>query len=68
MLVLVGNDKSPRLTVGLAYNHYEIIAPYGLRLTDEMWRKLVYSGRDDQATAPKSKLPPKNFWYDPLRP
>ena len=68
MLVLVGNDKSPRLTVGLAYNHYEIIAPYGLRLTNERWRKLVYVGHDDPAAAKKSKLPPKNFWYDPLRP
>ena len=68
MLVMVGNDKSLRLTVGLAYNHYEIIAPYGLRLTNEMWRKLAGADQAGPAANQKPKLPPKNFWYDPLRP
>jgi|GEM_PF-842951 len=91
MLVLAGNENSPRLTVGLAFNHYEFVSPYGPRLTDEIWKKRVYghygSEDDDQneegdqdkqdesltKAAPlefpgQANLPPKNFWYDALRP
>lgn len=67
MLVLVGNDKTPRLTVGLAYNHYEITAPAGRRMTNERWRELVYSDANGPAVH-KPPLPSKNFWYDPLNP
>lgn len=59
MLALVGNEQSPRLVIGLAYNHYELTAPLGgNRLTDEDWKKTVYD-------APQN-LPAKNFWYDSL--
>lgn len=64
MLVLVGNDQTPRLTVGLAFNHYELVAPPGFSLSQEVWRNLV-SGRGGEGQKP---LPPKNFWYDPLAP
>ncbi|HJV91247.1 MAG TPA: DUF3160 domain-containing protein [Holophagaceae bacterium] len=56
MLVLVGNEASPRVTVGLAYNHVEFQAPLqGPRLTDEAWRKRAY--------ATPAQVPPKNTWY-----
>lgn len=59
MLALVGNEKSPRIVIGLAFNHYELAAPLGgNRLTDEDWKKKVY---DEPQT-----LPAKNFWYDSL--
>jgi hypothetical protein len=59
MLALVGNENSPRLVIGLAYNHYELTAPLGgNRLTDEAWKQTVYG-------APQT-LPAKNFWYDSL--
>lgn len=59
MLALVGNEKSPRLVIGLAYNHYELTAPLGgNRLTDEDWKKTVYDEPQN--------LPAKNFWYDSL--
>lgn len=59
MLALVGNENSPRLVIGLAYNHYELAAPLGgNRLTDEAWKKSIYE-------APQT-LPAKNFWYDSL--
>ncbi len=60
MLALVGNENSPRLTLGVAYNHYELTGPLGgKRLTDEDWRDTVYKN-------PKN-LPAKNFWYDALQ-
>lgn len=59
MLALVGNEKSPRLVIGLAYNHYELTAPLGgNRLTDEDWKNTVYDRPET--------LPAKNFWYDSL--
>jgi len=58
MLALVGNENSPRLVIGLAYNHYELTAPLGKRLTDEDWKKWVYDE--------PGNLPPKNVWYDSL--
>jgi hypothetical protein len=59
MLVIVGDSNSPRVTTGLAFNHYEFTAPLGgNRLTDEDWKKTVYENPD--------QLPVKNFWYQPL--
>ena len=56
MLALVGNDASPRLTVGLAFNHVEFTRPLeGARLTDEAWRASAY--------ASPPNLPAKNAWY-----
>lgn len=57
MLVLVGNEASPRLTAGFAYNHYELTGALGKRLSDEDWRAQVYGGQ----------LPAKNFWYESLK-
>lgn len=68
MLALVGNENSPRLVVGLTFNHYEFAGPQGRRLTDEAWRKAVY-GRYSQAPPPEGlHLPAKNFWYTALQP
>jgi len=58
MLALVGNEKSPRLTVGLALNHYEFTGGPGARLSDEAWKPRVYG-------APP-RLPAKNVWYRSL--
>ncbi len=59
MLALVGNESSPRLAIGLAYNHYEFTAPLGgNRLTDESWKNTVYNEPQN--------MPVKNFWYDSL--
>lgn len=59
MLALVGNEASPRLVVGTAFNHYEFTRPLAEgRLTDEVWRAGVY------ATPPR--LPAKNAWYKDL--
>ena len=62
ILVLVGNENSPRLTVGLAYNHYEFISALPRPQTEELWRLSVSNPDQD------NQLPPKNFWYDPLQP
>jgi len=62
ILVLVGNENSPRLAVGLAYNHYEFISTLPWTRTEELWRRSV------SAPDPEHKLPPKNFWYEPLWP
>ena len=58
MLAIVGNENSPRVVAGLVYNHYELGASIGQRLTDENWRNRVYQDN--------SLLPAKNFWYDSL--
>jgi hypothetical protein len=62
ILVLVGNENSPRLTVGLAYNHYEFISDLPWPQAEEQWTRSV------SAPNPDHPLPPKNFWYEPLRP
>ena len=62
ILVLVGNENSPRLTMGLAYNHYEFISGLPWTKAEELWRRNV-SDPD-----PEHPLPPKNFWYEPLWP
>jgi hypothetical protein len=59
MLAFVNNENSPRLVVGLAFNHYEFTGPLGgQRMTDEDWKTKVYDN--------PSSLPPKNFWYQSL--
>ncbi len=67
MLVLVGNEKTPRITIGMAFDHREFTAPHGRRITDSVWKKRVYDKYYDGD--PKGlPLPAKNFWYDGLRP
>ncbi|SHN71549.1 DUF3160 domain-containing protein [Desulfovibrio litoralis] len=61
ILALVGNENSPRLVVGVAYNHHEFTTPFGQRLTDKMWKKRVYHDKD-------ADLPEKNFWYKAITP
>ncbi|MGO8761417.1 MAG: DUF3160 domain-containing protein [Desulfobaccales bacterium] len=58
ILALVGNENFSRLTVGVAFNHYEFTGPLGTRYSDADWQARVY------ATPPQ--VPPKNFWYKPL--
>jgi len=58
MLAVVADDGSPRVVVGLAYNHYELTDKIDRRLTDEDWQKSVYKDNN--------LLPEKNFWYDSL--
>lgn len=55
LLVLVGNENAPRLTIGITCNHYEFSEPLGKRLNDQMWQDRVYH-RPDQ-------LPAKNSYY-----
>ena len=57
MLVIVGNENSPRVAAGLVYNHYELTDKLDKRLTDEDWRGRVYEN---------NWLPAKNFWYQSL--
>lgn len=59
MLVIVSNEDSPRVAVGLVYNHYEFTDKIDSRLTDEIWRNRVYQE--------SGSLPEKNFWYQTLR-
>ena len=68
LVVMVGNEKSPRLTIGLAYNHYEFAGPYARLLTDEVWKKVVYGAYLRIPPPGGLRVPPKNFWYEPLRP
>lgn len=59
MLTLVANEGSPRVVIGVVFNHYEFTAPLGgKRVTDEDWKEKVYEKPED--------VPPKNFWYDSL--
>ena len=58
MLALVGNEDTPRLTIGVAFNHYEFTKPFEKRVTDADWQETVYKQ--------VGELPPKNFWYKDL--
>jgi hypothetical protein len=58
MLALVGNDGTVRLTLGVAFNHYELSGPLARRYTDGDWQTLVYEQ--------PARLPAKNFWYEGL--
>jgi hypothetical protein len=62
MLALVGNENYPRLTLGVAFNHYEWIRPWEERLTDSGWRPITYGDTE----ADKMKAPKKNVWYERL--
>lgn len=62
MLALVGNENCPRLTLGVAFNHYEWIRPWEERVTDSGWRPIAYGDTD----ADKMKAPKKNVWYERL--
>ncbi len=55
MLVLMGNEGTVRLAVGVAFNHYEFTGPLATRYTDADWQGRVYEHR--------AALPEKNFWY-----
>jgi hypothetical protein len=73
ILVLVGNENTNRITVGVAYNHYEFVHESTKKLTDCDW-VLVADDRNmdpdqDCLTRPSliQNMPPKNFWYDGLR-
>ncbi len=58
MLVLMGNEGTVRLAVGVAFNHYEFAGPLATRYNDADWQGRVYEHR--------SPLPEKNFWYKSL--
>jgi hypothetical protein len=58
MLVLVGNEGTTRLAVGVAFNHYEFAGPLATRYTDADWQNRVYEH--------PAALPEKNFWYKSL--
>ena len=58
MLALVGNEGQSRLTVGVAFNHYEFTGPLSRRYTDADWQARVYDS--------PPQVPPKNFWYQGL--
>jgi len=55
MLVLMGNEGTLRLAMGVAFNHYEFTGPLGTRYTDADWQSRVYEHH--------SGMPEKNFWY-----
>jgi hypothetical protein len=58
MMVLMGNEGTVRLAVGVAFNHYEFTGPLDSRYTDADWQNRVYERH--------SPLPEKNFWYSSL--
>jgi hypothetical protein len=58
MLVLLGNEGTVRLAVGVAFNHYEFTGPLATRYTDADWQGRAYEHR--------AALPEKNFWYNSL--
>ena len=58
MLALVGNEGQSRLTIGVAFNHYEFTGPLSRRYTDADWQARAY------VSPPQT--PPKNFWYQGL--
>ena len=67
----MGNEKNPRVLIGMAFDHREFFAPHGRRLTDGAWKKRVYDKYDEDGELRRGKaapLPEKNFWYDGLRP
>ncbi len=60
LLALVANENSPRLVIGVAFNHYELTGPLGVRETDQTWQARIYEGHGE--------APVKNFWYQGLTP
>lgn len=71
MLALVANEDTPRVLIGMAFDHREFTAPHGRRMTDSVWKNRVYDRYGDFGEVLKEErlpLPEKNFWYDGLRP
>ncbi len=60
LIALVGNENTPRLVAGMAYQHFEFTGPQDKRATDEEWRAKVY--------AAKPELPPRAKWALPVFP
>lgn len=60
MIALVGNENTPRLVAGMAYQHFEYVGPLDKRATDEEWRAKVY--------ADKPQLPERAKWAVPVFP
>jgi hypothetical protein len=60
LIALVGNENTPRLVTGMAYQHFEFTGPQDQRATDEEWRAKVY--------AAKPELPPRAKWALPVFP
>ncbi|MEW6366893.1 MAG: DUF3160 domain-containing protein [Acidobacteriota bacterium] len=58
ILGLVGNENSPRVVIGVAFNHYELNGALARRLSDADWQQLVYEKPAD--------LPAKPLWYQSL--
>lgn len=58
MLALVSAGGTTRLTAGVAYRHLEFSASMDQRMTDETWRRNVYS--------PNPDLPPRAGWAVPV--
>lgn len=58
MLVLLGNEATVRLALGVAFNHYEFTGPLDTRYTDADWQSRVYEHHPG--------MPGKNFWYGSL--
>jgi hypothetical protein len=58
MLALVGNEGFSRLTIGVAFNHYEFTGPLATRYSDADWQEKIYQ------TPPRP--PAKSFWYQSL--
>ena len=54
MLALISADGAPRLAVGVVYAAVEFTAPAGQRLSDQDWRKRVYTDKPD---LPANRLP-----------
>lgn len=68
MLALVGNEKTPRLALGLAYSHYEFAGPYEPRVTDAVWQLAAYARYLPLSGQGGPTLPARNFWYEALKP
>ncbi len=58
MIALVANESSPRLVVGVVFNHYELTGPLTSRYTDEEWRAKAYDG--------EGTMPERSFFYEDL--
>ncbi|MBF0543961.1 MAG: DUF3160 domain-containing protein [Candidatus Riflebacteria bacterium] len=59
ILALVGNENTPRLTIGVEFNHFEFTGPLTTRMSDQTWQEQVYKKAD--------ALPKKNFWLEGLQ-
>ncbi|WP_395737681.1 DUF3160 domain-containing protein [Prosthecobacter sp.] len=60
MIALVGNENTPRLVAGMAYQHFEFVGSQDKRATDEEWRAKVYTAQP--------QLPERAKWAVPVFP